>query len=549
MDYLKSQFDRIQQQLSGLTASQKMLSAALVIIMVMTFWGWGRYASQPEMEALLDQTLSPDEITRIDMQLKAANIEHKVGTDGKILISPERKIEALSSLSWANALPKNVSNGFDEMIKQLTAWDGKDRQDAIFNHGREVALSQVIAAYPGVTAASVFIDTKVRRTIGKDISPTATVNITTRENTGNPRQLGTAAATLVAGSHAGMTPSNVSVLVNQQPIPVRDPGSTSDVLPPETSIETQRSFETMLTDKVKEHLDYIPGVRVSVTVKVNSMSEINEIIEYNKATSLIEPKKTVNKTREEAGGTNIPLESGTVPNIGVSAAPVGGAPIRTNNLADESVDMEILPGMHKQNTRRAAGETTPVAASIRVPRSYFAKVAKGPDPAAKEPEQAAVEGVIAKELPNIQKAVVACTGIVQVGAITVEAFSDVISAAPPPQVAAASGMSVMLGGHIKEITLGGLAVASLFMMSMIVRKGAPVPLISTAPVAFSQGPVTLAGGEDVAGEASESSPTLDAMELDEESLRTQQVLAQVTNMVGDNPESAASLIKRWMNQR
>ena len=55
MDFLKSQLDRIQQQLAGLNASQKMLTGSLIVIMVMTLFYWGRYAGSPEMEPLLDQ--------------------------------------------------------------------------------------------------------------------------------------------------------------------------------------------------------------------------------------------------------------------------------------------------------------------------------------------------------------------------------------------------------------------------------------------------------------------------------------------------------------
>ena len=64
MDLLKSQLDRIQRQLAGLTASQKMLTAALVAIMVMTLIWWGRYAGEAEMEPVLDQAFSQDDIGR-----------------------------------------------------------------------------------------------------------------------------------------------------------------------------------------------------------------------------------------------------------------------------------------------------------------------------------------------------------------------------------------------------------------------------------------------------------------------------------------------------
>jgi flagellar biosynthesis/type III secretory pathway M-ring protein FliF/YscJ len=41
---------------------------------------------------------------------------------------------------------------------------------------------------------------------------------------------------------------------------------------------------------------------------------------------------------------------------------------------------------------------------------------------------------------------------------------------------------------------------------------------------------------------------LSGMELDEDAVQTQQMLDQVSTMVKDNPEAAASLVKRWLHQ-
>ena len=42
--------------------------------------------------------------------------------------------------------------------------------------------------------------------------------------------------------------------------------------------------------------------------------------------------------------------------------------------------------------------------------------------------------------------------------------------------------------------------------------------------------------------------TLDGMEMDEDTIRSQQMLEQVSNLVKENPDSAASLVKRWLNR-
>ena len=71
MDFLKNQFQRIQQQLSGLTATQKMLTGALVAIMVMTLLYWGRYAGTADMEPLFEQALTPQAQGPVQERLQA----------------------------------------------------------------------------------------------------------------------------------------------------------------------------------------------------------------------------------------------------------------------------------------------------------------------------------------------------------------------------------------------------------------------------------------------------------------------------------------------
>src|SRR5947209_16235247 len=106
MDFLKSQFDRIQQQVSALTPSQKMLTGTLVTIMVMTLLWWGRYAGTAEMEPVLDQSLSQDEAGRIATELARQHIEYKNSGD-RILVPSDRKLDALAVLSYNSALPKD----------------------------------------------------------------------------------------------------------------------------------------------------------------------------------------------------------------------------------------------------------------------------------------------------------------------------------------------------------------------------------------------------------------------------------------------------------
>jgi flagellar biosynthesis/type III secretory pathway M-ring protein FliF/YscJ len=58
----------------------------------------------------------------------------------------------------------------------------------------------------------------------------------------------------------------------------------------------------------------------------------------------------------------------------------------------------------------------------------------------------------------------------------------------------------------------------------------------------------VAKASDVTAEVGEDGENLGGVETDEQSLRNQQVLEQVSTLVKDNPDAAANLIKRWMNR-
>jgi flagellar biosynthesis/type III secretory pathway M-ring protein FliF/YscJ len=115
-----------------------------------------------------------------------------------------------------------------------------------------------------------------------------------------------------------------------------------------------------------------------------------------------------------------------------------------------------------------------------------------------------------------------------------------------PQAATMS-IPVTIGRYGKEIALSGLALVSLFMISMMVKKSAPAPIPAAALVANSPPPPLMAG-EAVAGEATGGNSMLDGMELDEDAIKTEQMLDQVSTLVKENPDGAAALVKRWLNR-
>ena len=554
MDYLKSQLDRIQLQLKGLNASQKMLTASLVAVMVLTLLFYGRYAGQSEMEPVLGLNLTEEQLAKAAGQLDAQGIPHKV-LGGQIHTTADKKVAVMGLLSYNSGLPKDTTSGFDQIMKQLTPWDGQSRSDAYYNQAKQLTLERMISTWPGVSSARVLIDSKSERRIGRqgDLRPTATANIQMRDAAKPGKQLINAAANLIAGANAGLSPADVKVIVDGAPYAAQvvDAATGAGGLSGDSLMELRLAAEEYFSSSLRKHLQNIDGVLVSVHVHVNPSSIDSESLEYDKATSLIEPQEQTNKAREDIGGSRPSGEPGAVPNLGISLGDgAGGGSPRSSSDTIENLKNFIAPGVKKKVMRTKAGHATPQGVSVRVPRSFFVNAARQYATAGAAPDVAAVNAAEETEIQKIRKAVTVCTGIKEQADIAVDTYTDLApTVASVLPTATASSLGLAVGGHAKEIALGALALVSLFMISMIVKKGTPAMALPTpAPRARMQQMPALHVGENFAGEAAVGNPLLDGMELDDEAVRTQQMLSQVSDMVDDNPDAAAALVKRWLNR-
>jgi flagellar biosynthesis/type III secretory pathway M-ring protein FliF/YscJ len=551
MDLFKSQFERIQQQLAGLTASQKMLAGALVAVMVLTLMHWGRYAGEAELAPLLAKPMAAEEVRRISEQLDAAGIKYEVSGD-RILVPADKQAKVFATLAMAGAMPRSTHDGFDEIVKKISPWDGQNRQDKMFNRGKEVFLSEVIGNLPDVFSAQLSIDPTQKRQLGGGVEPTASLNITMKPGVKAPRKLVEAAARIVSGAQSGLTLKNIQVVVNGAYHPVSEEGDAGGYDQDRRQQEEERLSRVVL-DLMKD----IPGLQVWVSVKVDHQNRTSEKVTFDEKGTLHKALHEHSETKEQSGGAAPPpiepAAGSNIPPVSVSVAAAGGPTLTSTT---EKVDYGILPAQEKLHLTQKAGAMLPVGASVRVPRSYFVHIAKKGQHAAKEPDEAVVEAVILKEMRRIQEQVAQSVALSGPEVVATAAYYDQLPPMPAPAVATAGGtVAAVVMGHTKELALGALALVSLFMASMIVKKSAPAPALATAGGGMMTagsgaggvyGGRVLDSGELLAGEAGEGKPLLDGMELDEDAVRTQQMLDQVATLVDENPDSAASLVRRWM---
>jgi flagellar biosynthesis/type III secretory pathway M-ring protein FliF/YscJ len=546
MDFLKGQLEKIQQQLGGLNASQKMLTGSLIAIMVMTLLWWGRYAGTSEMEPVLPQSLSAGDIAKIQGGLQAAQIPSKVSGD-RVLVPADRRDEALAALAFGDAMPENTVSGFDEMSKQLSPWDPQSKTDAFIKEGKQRTLQNVIRQMAGVKSATVLIEPATGRRIGMGNEASASIHITMKDGGVGSRKLAMAAASLVAGAQQHLPLKKTQIVIGSHPYRLTDlaDGPGGDEI-----TEMAAAEEARLEEKVRGLYDNVEGLLVKISVSVNMTATQTQSKSIDPGGVIQKEKRT--NTRNESEPVPSPAvatEPGAQPNTGASIDQAAQPQIAGERTREENdTEYEILAGSETKTSSKPAGEITPLGAAVRVPRSYFVNMAKALSNSTADPAMATLQPVIDGELERIRNEVASCTAIKDPQAVVVSMYNDFPSPTHAAADAAPTGTIVAtLNSYGKEIAIGLLALVSLFMVSTMVRKGAaPAPIV-TQPATPRETP-NLDAGITIAGVVGEGDPMLDGMELDQDAVRTQQMLDQVSTLVGENPDAAANLVKRWLNR-
>jgi flagellar biosynthesis/type III secretory pathway M-ring protein FliF/YscJ len=222
MDLLKTRLGRISKQLSGLSSSRKMLTAALAAIMAMTLIWRGKYTGDPEMVPVLDQPFSQPDIALIAGDLESRGIHYSVAAD-RILVPADKKFEALAALSLAHLIPRETSSGFDDVLKSASnPFTPESTKQKLLNHAKEVSLSRIVQNFPKVARADVVIDPTREMRVSGPVEPSATIAITMQDGAIADQNLVDAAADVVQGAQSGLARSQIKVIVDGVPRRLHD---------------------------------------------------------------------------------------------------------------------------------------------------------------------------------------------------------------------------------------------------------------------------------------------------------------------------------------
>ena len=531
-----------------LPATAKLLIGSLMVILLMALFLVAQYAGRSTLEAL---PIPPtgEARTRVISYLQTTGIAHEQrGT--QILIPADQRYAVLAQLTDDEVISADEIN-FDSLIEQDSPFLSRDQNRKRWLVAKMNVLARMITKMSGFDRATVVIGEPDRSGgIGvSHVKSTASVTVSATGELTQPQV--DAIAQLVAGAHAGLDVNMVSVIDARTGRHRR--ASSDETLGARAYLDLQTNHEKATKDKIQDALYYIPSVSVAVRAIVDTRPEDQQIREYRDPKSGLRSDFSTSTTSTRQG---IGAEPGVRSNVTANAtARVAGG----SEMSEEKAESEFtnrFPITHT-NRRDPKGYALQINATIGVPRSYFVRLYQQDqdDPSA-IPTAAALDVVATQEIEKIKRQIEPLVDTTAIGAaavpgtVVVTMIPDVaLGAAPemaPIQAGVIAGGGLLLKDWLKYVGLGALVLLSLLMMFLMVRKASARDELPTPEELVGTPPALQATESDVVGEAQESAPALEGLEIEEDELRRQQMLDQINDMIRKNSDEAANLLRRWI---
>jgi flagellar biosynthesis/type III secretory pathway M-ring protein FliF/YscJ len=558
---LRNTLELIRGRLTGLSSTAKLLAGSLMVIVAMGLFLVAQWSATV--------TTVPFSVTATAYEQAKTYLGNRgvayVEENGRLMVPAERHAELLAGFAEQGG-GSEAGIDFEAMIGLDSPFDTTRQSETKKLVALQNVLSRTIAGFRNVKNATVFISPKPATPLGASRHvQTASVHVVMRMG-GLTQEQVDAIAAMVAGTQAGLKPENVSVTDGTQSYRTTfgRAGAAGE------NLEQSLKIADAVQARLGQILASIEGVRIAVNPQVVTVERKRTRTEFRDGISV--PISESTQTSDTKGATPM-REPGTVPNTGMQ---VMSTPSGAGQSSTERSDLRYLsqiPGTQETEID-PTGYATKIDVGVAIPWSYFVKVWKLRNPAgdgaeAKEPDEAMISAVRDEEVARIKKLVeplVATDAFedAKKGVVEVSWFYDFREELPEPSMAAnigeivlggggggvgGGGISISGGGLIKPIGLGVLAIVSLFFMFNIAKKASMREQLPNAEELAGVPPMLESDGGDIIGEADEATPALEGMELDDDSLRRQQMLDQLNDLATRDPEELSGILRRWMRNQ
>jgi flagellar M-ring protein FliF len=540
----------IAGQLGRFTRTARLLLGALMVILVMGLVLVATYAGRASLVPLgLRNNLTPEVKTRAVNFLDMRGIKWEE-ENGDLMVPGDERSGVLAQLTENEVItPEQID--FASIMQDDSPFTDRTTRKTRFLVVKMNEVARMISEFSGIERATVVIDQPDRAGgLGAPrIQPTASVSVLPKGDHLTGAQAD-AIARLVAGAHAELKVQNVTVIDARTGRAII--ARAADDMPSTRYLETKLAHEQVAKQKIEEALSVFPGVVVAVNALVDATEETENSTTYGDPKSGLQEESTLERNSRldrESG------EAGVRPNTGANLS--GGAKsVLTSDTRGSSKLVNAFDSSAK-TTRDPKGYAVQINATVLVPESYILRLHRGPDGEEADPPDPATFDQLAMEVKTeIERLVTPLIDTGRLanavpGTVVVSLFADVASGGfggAGGGLAETAGFGTMLvsSGMARFVGLGALAAVSLLLMLMMVRKATREEELPSAAELVGIPPALTDADTAVVGEAGETVAAMEGVEIDEGSVRRQQMVDQINDLAVNAADEAASLLRKWI---
>ncbi len=249
----------------------------------------GTAFEQPQQVLFGGQQFSAEELARFQGVWAGAGLTNYLLRDGQVIVPQQEQAKYLAVLAEQDALPGDLGKDFLKLTTELSPFLTTSARQETLKIAKQNLLAQIIQQMSDIQRAWVILDaSEVRRPgrLSRQLATTASVSVLSHAKRPLTGERIVQIQQLVAAAVAGLDPQGVAVVdlsAGSSP-PVRNssiqPGPSRGGEPSQSTLSSSedRSWELdprgprpgqlrrFYQQRVREIVDYLPGVRVVVNV-------------------------------------------------------------------------------------------------------------------------------------------------------------------------------------------------------------------------------------------------------------------------------------------
>lgn len=511
----------------------KLVLVGVVAVVLVALLGLGlssRSVTEGKVAILDGYKFTSDESRAALQAFSTANLTDYEYVGGQILVPKNRVNNYLQALASADAFRDNFDKPIDDYINnQRTWWASQSDAERLMQVAKTKTVGKMISSMSGVEEAVVVYATPDRLSLRRAGRAKASVAVTAYRPL-SPSQI-EQIKDLVAGAFPDLDRGQVTVAVtNQSQAAVGKDIDTGVIKAKNEYLQTKEAYAEEIERDIRRLLADVDGVEVVANVDLEPQDQIQQTItSFGKGA--VSTQETTSRNVETAaalgpaGGepgvrTNVDLP-GTPPaaNVGATTAqvPSNTETDDTSNTRFENNRIEVTQKIHGLLPKK-------VGVVINVPRSYL------------EPGTNA-EGTAVPPARTEQDIIEAVTRLGYPG-LTAENVK-VLRYTPVPAGAVTSTSSIRIETIWREygstILFGLLAILAI-VGALLISRRAPLPTLVVPP-------------EDTEAREEEAAESLlPKVPESDTAKKMEKMTSSITDIVGQDAEAAASLVRRWIDQ-